>query len=654
MGLEIIGPDPFAKDDHGRPHCRIATLFPASKLLVTLPGIHATQRVAYVELMNRRRAESGQPPLTAAEETEAWDAAVDLIVDAGVILIRPDPERMDQAFHADDMLQQLVPEHRIRFLHVRTEKVRQAIKQRGECWRITPLAKSLVELTQFIEHAKIAIGGQEIYYYNPLSGIRLLSYATFASLAAFEDAALREHLAEIQKYAALTNRQGKKEVAFFMADRGFSVACFAGFDFGTMDGDALRAAHARLCEQFETAVPGPFRSDDLTVPEWRSQMYAALIGEEEEAVSEARLLRLGSEFFMQVQWLPGGRIEEGEVIFDSVFRSRSGETDKELDSLRDEKCLEIIWNYIREYSDVEYINVGRVIGSLSRRPAFYGRRDVYVAVLKQRKHPREIVHIIRMQKWGVREHLDDGRELLEAMIRSETYTDYILDRRLACRQLCMHVPPHLTAKKLPEEYRGHQGRYHGTIIWTTYFQRDYIGGTATDKIPPYRFQDPAFALAFARLLGQAAASNLIVGRSDQGGNVLFDDGDEVVLEDEQGIPREIVVADLTGTFADYLSDATDLAPSYAEPIAKRLDFTPDPDAFAAAYLDAFVAQFEAIQQEYLRQERAFDTLFRHLDHGEKGSLPDRWRHVLARLRHSDPHQLREIIEERAYRNRATV
>jgi hypothetical protein len=258
-----------------------------------------------------------------------------------------------------------------------------------------------------------------------------------------------------------------------------------------------------------------------------------------------------------------------------------------------------------------------------------------------------------MQKWGVREHLDDGRDLLESIIRSEAYTDYILDRRLACRQLCMHLPPQLTAKKLTEEYRGHQGRFHGTIIWTTYFQRDYIGGTATDKIPAYRFQDPAFALAFARLLGQAAAPNLLVGRSDQGGNVLFDDGDEVVLEDEGGIPREIVVADLTGTFADYLSDATDLAASYADPIAKRLDAVSDPDAFVNAYLDAFVAQFQAIQQEYRRHERAFDTLFKHLDHGEQGSLPDRWRRVLIRLRSANPHDLREIIAQGVYGGRVS-
>ena len=65
-------------------------------------------------------------------------------------------------------------------------------------------------------------------------------------------------------------------------------------------------------------------------------------------------------------------------------------------------------------------------------------------------------------------------------------------------------------------------------IWSTYFQRDYIRGIASDKIPACRFEDPAYALQFARLLGRAAAPNMIVGRCDLNGQVLFDDGDEVV------------------------------------------------------------------------------------------------------------------------------
>ena len=48
-------------------------------------------------------------------------------------------------------------------------------------------------------------------------------------------------------------------------------------------------------------------------------MYAALIGEDEKTASEESLLGLSSEFFMQIEWLPGGRIEEGELIFDTVF-----------------------------------------------------------------------------------------------------------------------------------------------------------------------------------------------------------------------------------------------------------------------------------------------------------------------------------------------
>jgi hypothetical protein len=86
----------------------------------------------------------------------------------------------------------------------------------------------------------------------------------------------------------------------------------------------------------------------------------------------------------------------------------------------------------------------------------------------------------------------------------------------------VHEPsPPLTAKKLTEEYRGNQARYHGTIIWSTYFHRDYICGIATDKLPLYRFHDTAFAMAFARLMGQAAASNMIVGRSDVNAGGIF-------------------------------------------------------------------------------------------------------------------------------------
>jgi len=328
--------------------------------------------------------------------------------------------------------------------------------------------------------------------------------------------------------------------------------------------------------------------------------------------------------------------------------------DPELAELWDEKCRGIIISYVREYGDLEYVNVGRVVGSLSRREITFGRRDVYIAVLKRRRSPHEVVNIIRMQKWGVREHLNEGSDLLPAMVRSEEYTDYTFDRRMGCRQLSMNLCPTVTARKLTEKYDGSHAGYQGATIWSTYFKRDYIHGVASDKIPQHRFAAPAYALAFARLLGQAAAANMIVGRFGLAGHVLFDDGDEVIIEGPAssggaaGLPVEIVVADLTGTFANYEGELADTAEAYAAPILERLKLVAAPEAFSNAYLDAFQERFLAIQQDYARRRRAFDTLFDFRGRGEPGSFPYRWRCVLDRLAKADARQLKECI--RAFLN----
>jgi len=72
------------------------------------------------------------------------------------------------------------------------------------------------------------------------------------------------------------------------------------------------------------------------------------------------------------------------------------------------------------------------------------------------------------------------------MLRSEEYTQYILDRRLGCRQLGMNLPTQVTAKRISEHY-DIRGEY-GFVIWTPYFERDYIHGIATDKVPSCRFE----------------------------------------------------------------------------------------------------------------------------------------------------------------------
>jgi hypothetical protein len=645
MPPRIIGEHPLAKDADGKLRSRIATVFPLGNTIVTLPGIHATQRMAYIDLRSRERAEMGLPPFTRDEETNEWQNSVDLIMEDDAILIRPDPGNMELAFRADELLQQLVPKHRVRFLLVRNQQVRAAVKRRGEYWRISPLPQTPDEMRRMIAASKIAIHGEELYYYSPTTGTRLLTYQGFSRLGALGEPALRRHLAEIREFAAGVNRHGRPEIAFFMAGEGFSKVDLAPFDFAALEADALRTAYETLRQKFCEAIPAEFRRDDLGQLEWRNRMYAALIGEDEQVISEESLLGLSSEFFMQIEWLPGGRIDEGELIFDAAFELADETGDCRLRQLCSEKCRGFIFNFVREFGDLEYVNIGRVANSLSRRPqgSGAGRRDVFIAQIKQQGIAEEIVKIIRMQKWGVREHLDEGKRLLDAIIQSEEYTEYILDRRLGCRQLGMNLPAHTTAKRISEPYAGPRRDLCGAVIWSPYFERDYIRGMATDKIPPQKLADPEFALRLARLLGQSAAPNMIVGRCDLQGRVVFDDGDEVMLTNDAGVPVDIVVADQTGTFVDYRTDLEHFAAEYAEPVNCRAALLADPAEFAAAYVDAFVARFSKIQLEYRKRKRAFDALFKHRPRDEAGSFAFRWECVLDRLRIAVSQSLGNLI-----------
>ncbi len=642
----IIGEHPLAKNEKGELYSRIATVFPHGNAVVTLPGIHATQRIAYLEALNAKRAAEGCRPLSEQEENDELESGVDLIMEGDNILIRPDPDNMGLAFMAEELLQTFVPKYQIKFLFVLDARVREAIKKQGECWRISPLPRSQGEMKQMVEMSKIGIGGLEIYYYNKATGTRWLTYENFSELGNLDDGELRKHLVEIKTYASVGNRRGTAEIAFFMADQNFAAESFARYSLPSLDGQSLRNAFEELRVAFREAVKPEFRHDDVNNPEWRRAMFSTLVAQVNEVLPEETLLGLSPEFFMQIEWLPGGRIEDGELIFDPIFdEDGKGGNSEEIAHLRDEKARGFIFNFIREYGDLEYVNIGRVTHSLSHRPTALGRRDVYIAEIKQRGYRKEIVHIIRMQKWGMREHLDEGKNLLEALVESEEYTEYILDRRLGCRQLGMHLPSWITAKRISERYNGSQKSLNGISIWSPYFERDYIAGVATDKMAGARLENEVYALRFAQLLGMTAAPNLIVGRVDLVGKVIFDDGDEVMVEDPDGMPMGIVVADHTGTFNDYRTDLANFAATYAGPVNRRIHHVANPKAFSQVYVDAFEERFVAIQNEYRKRQRAFDTLFKHRPRHEGGSFAYRWEQVLARLNRTDAKEVAELIRK---------
>lgn len=648
MGLKLIGPHPFERDQNGDQKVRIGTLFLEHGLLYSQPpGIHAWQRSAFIQLLNTQRAEQSLSPLTLEEEQRLCARSADLIFDPEQILIRPNPDRMDVAIAADELLQELVSKRRIAFLSVSDPRVRDAIKRRGECWRLTAIPKSRDGKKRLVFGSKVGISGQPIYFYNRLTGTRWMTCEQFQALEQMDDATLGQHLQEIADHSIRLNLMRRPEVDFFAADlRHFGARQFAGIPFLQIGPEQLRTQYRELKERFVSSVHESFRRDDCENEAWCRRILSTLFLDGNETQTEQILSGLSPEFYMQVEWLPGGRFEEGEFLFDTVFDEASAQPlDAELQQLCDPRAKGIIFNFIREYGNLEYINLGRIPESLSiDRPQHMGRRGVYLAEFKSRGEPQPIKRFIRLQKWSVGEHLDEGKDLITSMEESDEYTDFWLDRRLGCRQLGVNLPTRVTMRRLTETYSGLNARFRGQLIRSTYFEREYLDGIATDKLPIEKYSQSGYANKLAALLGKAAASSMIVGRSlDIGKRPVFDDGDEVVRENAEGMPVEILLGDHSGAFGEFRQPMDHFAAHYARPVNTRDKFLHEPREFARIYLEAFRKQFLHIQGDYRKRRRAFDTLFKHCKYDRGGSFAYRWECVLHRLDQTDVHQLVESI-----------
>lgn len=421
--------------------------------------------------------------------------------------------------------------------------------------------------------------------------------------------------------------------------------------FPADDEEALRAEHRRLCGLFEEHVLPHLRTDDFALEEWWLEMYDALYPLEEYAADTLEWLGLAAEFRKHVKWLPGGRLKRGHLDFDPIFDNLSGAELAELERQENRRGRAIILNFVRDYGDLEHINVGWINESLSRahRPE-RGRRDVYVVAIKRASEDHEQVHMLRMQKWDVTFRLDQGKSPETAMFETEEYTEYTQDRYLGCRRLGMNLFGPVRIGKISEQYHGKQKKLDGTPIWTHYFERPYVRGIVSDKLTKDHWSRPGYAERFAQLLGQAAASNLIVGRGDGRAEgiadeeliVFFDDGDEVVVE-RDGTIESLVVLHHTGSFWHFQEPLCRYAPAYARPVIRRWDDLPDPTAFARIYLDAMIERFTDIQREYREDRHAFEHLFHLRQPRDEGNFAHRWQCVLKRLEETDPAALKEAL-----------
>ncbi|HTL58429.1 MAG TPA: hypothetical protein VL361_22265 [Candidatus Limnocylindrales bacterium] len=647
MQLELIGPHPFARDNEGRQLSRIGTLFPSYGTLYTQgPGVHAWQRVKFIEHLNAQRTAKQSPPLTPDEEEAVTADSVDLVFESDHVLIRPDPQRMELACAADELLQTLIPKRQVKFLSVSDGRVREAIKRRGECWRLSSIPKGREAKQRMVLGSKVSIHGLPIYFYNRLTGTRWLTCQEFSNLATLDHDALARHLQEIADHCHRRNRLDRLEVDFFGADRArFGAAQFVGVVYNQLAAEQLRAKFEEIKEAFRSAVPEALQRDDFSNASGCERMISALFLEGNESQTEQILSGLSPEFFLQIDWLAGGRVEEGEFLLDSVFEEAAKHPeDPELQRLCDSRAKDIVFNFIRDYGDLEYINLGCLRESLSLdRPQKEGRRGVFLAEFRARSEPAPIKRFLRLQKWGVWEHLDEGKSLLQAIQESDEYTDYWLDRRLGCRQLGMNLCRRVFMRRLTERYQGRNSLFRSQVIRTTYFEREYVPGMATDKLPLDRYARPGYAVALAPLLGRAAASSIIVGRSFDGTRAAFDDGDEVLRETEEGLPCEILLGDHSGAFTEYKLPLETFAADYAQPVNRREKLLPHPRDFARAYLAAFRDQFCHIQGDYRKRRPAFDNLFKDSKYDPGGSFAFRWECVLRRLDQTDAERLCNAI-----------
>lgn len=647
--MEIFGDKLFAKDAEGKLLSRIGTLFFRTPGLVTKKGVHAMQRMMWIEEINRRRAEKGEAALTMEEEDAEMAESADLIFTEEFILIRPDPERMDLAVKADLELQKMVSKRKIRFLNTSAAKVRSVLRARGENWRMARHPISQDDMTELIENSKVPICEKPIYYYNRTTGTRYITASGYEEVKKMPDADYRRQVNEVIQGLSKRNRLGQPEVDVFPVTTPPEIKkSLRMLKIDSLSDTELRRAIDKIATDWRMTLPTELRDETPVNFEWRNEMCDTITKQANETSADEQELIAGisSEFYRQIEWLPGARIEDGEVIFDEIYDEAARTQDPELLEMCDNRVKSFLFNTIRLFGSVEYINIGRITNTLSRVHVEGNRRGhVYVMQYKESGAAEPKVMMIRLQKWGVAEHLDEGKNLLESIVLADEYSDFILDRRLMCRQLGMNLPKRLGFGRFTEKYRGNN-HHNGCAVRTAYFARAYVPGIASDKLPLAKYRNPAFAQKFAFLFGQAAAVDMIVGRcSSVTKEPLFDNNYEVVAIGDDGFPMDIRITDHAGSFVNYERDFSEYVANYAVPVLRRRKYVTEYENFALAYIEGFRRRFVEVQESYRANRRAYDTLFRDRPYDTNGSGAYRWARALQRLDAGDVDALVAILKK---------
>jgi hypothetical protein len=649
----IVLGDPLLKQDTaGKLLSTMAEVYPLLNVIITGNKTHGELHLGLINIIKKEIEEKGLDPLTQEESSEIAADGVAVMADRDNIYIRPNGD-MNQVFKADEILEKAMgydSRPKIKIQEVLDDVVRQAIRERGESWRMTAIPKSTKETIAMIKNSRIELYEAGEVYYNRAIGTRYITFNDFSTMGLQRAKTIRESLIRIAELASKKNKKYYPELSFFKAE-GFGSEDFKGIDFNGMSDQAIREKYNELKERFKKAVGDDFQKDDYDNPEWIKVMFSALTGKKgytniatSETIEED-VMGLRPEFYMHIQWLPGARIEKEIMLPDPLFIISDSSTDEKIGELCDERVPEFINYFSRQFGQMEWINIGKLHPSLSGHSYITeGRRLQYIAVIKVPEKKEPIKKIIKMQKWGVVHFLDQNCSLEEATLEAMKYSHDVGGRWVAFRDLGAKLIP-LRQGLVQETYDGINDQYKGQKIISGFIERDYIDGIATDKIPEKMMKDHNFAIAFAQLLGMQAATNMIAGRTDNNHVPVFDEGNEILVLDKYGLPSEIVVSDFVGVFKDYQTpDLTKHAEFYSRPILKRRDIVPDMEAFANAYCLGITDRIKAIQLQYRKAKLQWQTMFRHLP-DEEESIRSKWEKVCHRLENTDAQQIGDGVKD---------
>lgn len=637
--MKLIGEKIFAKDAEGRLLSRIGTMFFRTPGLVTAKGVHAMQRAMWLEELAKDHA------LTPAEEEAELAESVDLIFTDEFVLIRPDPDHMEMAFRADEELQKIVSKRSIRYLNTNSLKVRKALCERGENWRMARQPISQEDVVERINGSKVPIEAAPIYYYNRMTGTRFVTASTYFEIEKMSPADFRAQVKEVVTGLSKRNRHGHPEIDLFPLTTPIEIKkALKDIVVDELDDGALRGKIAKIAQDWRMTLPVELREETVENYEWRNAMCNAITRQPNETAVEELIAGISPEFYRQIEWLPGARIENGEVIFDAIYDEAARTRDPQLLALCDNRVKSFLFNTTRLFGRVKYINIGRIATSLARHPVEGNRRGhVYIMQYLVEGESEPNIMIVRLQKWGVAEHLDEGKSLVDAILEADEYSDYILDRRLMCRQLGMNLPDRLGLGHFTEKYSG-RNQYNGVAVRTAYFAREYVPGIASDKVPLAKLRNPVWAQKFAFLMGEAAAIDMVVGRrSSVTKEILFDKNYEIVQLGADGLPSEVKVTDHAGSFVNYEHRLDEFVPQYAAFAKRREALVAEYPLFAKAYVEGFRRKLVEMQSSYRARRRAFDELFSDRPYDTNGSGAYRWACILKRLDECDALAVSRIL-----------